>query len=302
MENECKYVSSRGLFKSTDIHNRVAASSRCDLELEEFKKTERGSILYVCNSAIRTFVMETLPFITDRFVLVSGDADNPMPYGLLSQDEFTAFIADKRLQHWFCQNLLITHPKMTHLPIGLDYHTISKVGEHHPWGMGALPIDQEIELEKCIEEAPPLALRYPLCYSNFHHSTWGIGDRGDRKELVESISKEVVFFEPDFTPRKIGWNRQSQLMFVLSPMGGGYDCHRTWEALCLGCIPIVKSSGLDPLYADLPVLIVKNWSDVTRELLSTTLQSFSTRGFHIDKLLLNYWIDLIRQQADLCKL
>ena len=301
MENECKYVSSRGLFKSTDIHNRVEASSRRDLELEEFKKTERGSVLYVCNSAIRTFVMETLPFITDRFVLVSGDSDDSMPYGPLSQDEFTAFIADKRLQHWFCQNLLITHPKMTHLPIGLDYHTISKVGEQHPWGMGALPIDQERELEKCIEEAPPLVLRYPLCYSNFHHTVWGIGDRGDRKEVVESISKEVVFYEPDFTPRRIGWNHQSQLMFVLSPMGGGYDCHRTWEALCLGCIPIVKSSGLDPLYADLPVLIVKNWSDVTRELLSATLQSFSTRGFHIDKLLLNYWIGLIRQQADLCK-
>jgi hypothetical protein len=301
MENECKYVSSRGLFKSTDIHNKSPASSRRDLELEEFKKTERGSVLYVCNSAIRTFVMETLPFITDRFVLVSGDSDNAMPYAVLSQDEFTAFIADKRLQHWFCQNLLITHPKMTHLPIGLDYHTISKVGEQHPWGMGALPIDQERELEKCIEEAPPLALRYPLCYSNFHHSTWGIGDRGDRKEVVAAVPKDVVFYDPYYTSREIAWNRQSNMCFVLSPMGGGYDCHRTWEALCLGCIPIVKSSGLDPLYADLPVLIVKNWSDLTRELLNATLQSFSTRDFHIDKLLLNYWIGLIRQQAELCK-
>jgi hypothetical protein len=31
--------------------------------------------------------------------------------------------------------------------------------------------------------------------------------------------------------------------FVASPYGGGPDCHRTWEALILGCIPIVKSSG-----------------------------------------------------------
>ena len=156
MENECKYVSSRGLFKSTDIHNRVAASSRHDLELDEFKKTQRGSVIYVCNSAIRTFVMETLPFITDRFVLVSGDSDNDMPYGSLSTDEFAAFIADKRLQHWFCQNLLITHPKMTHLPIGLDYHTLSKIGEQHPWGLGALPVDQEKELERAIQKLRPL--------------------------------------------------------------------------------------------------------------------------------------------------
>ena len=300
MENECKYVSSRGLFKSTDIHNRVAASSRRDLEIEEFKKTERGSVLYVCNSAIRTFVLETLPFITDRFVLVSGDSDDAMPCGPLSTDEFTAFIADKRLQHWFCQNLLISHPKMTHLPIGLDYHTISKVGEQHPWGIGALPVDQERELELCIQEAPPLALRYPLCYSNFHHATWGIGDRGDRKEVVASVPKDIVFYDPYYTTRAIAWNRQSQIVYVLSPMGGGYDCHRTWEALCLGCIPIVKSSGLDPLFADLPVLIVKKWSDVTRELLDSTLRSFSTRRFTMDKLLLSYWTSLIREQANLC--
>ena len=80
MENECKYVSSRGLFKSTDIHNKVPGSSNGVLDLEEFKKTECGSVLYVCNSAIRSFVMEVLPFITDRFVLVSGDSDNSMPF------------------------------------------------------------------------------------------------------------------------------------------------------------------------------------------------------------------------------
>lgn len=301
MENECKYVSSRGLFKSTDIHNRVAASSRGDLELEEFKKTDRGSILYVCNSAIRTFVMETLPFITERFVLVSGDSDNAMPFGALSEDEFTAFIADKRLQHWFCQNLLISHPKMTHLPIGLDYHTISKVGEQHPWGTGALPVDQEKELEQCIQEAASPALRYPLCYSNFHHSAWGIGDRGDRKEVVATVQKDIVFYDPYYTQRAIAWNRQSQFIFVLSPMGGGYDCHRTWEALCLGCIPIVKSSGLDPLFTDLPVLIVKNWSDVTRELLELTIRSFSGKRFCMDKLRLEYWTKLMQLQSELCK-
>ena len=301
MENECKYVSSRGLFKSTDIHNKVPESSNRLLDLEEFKKTERGSVLYVCNSAIRTFVMEVLPFITDRFVLVSGDSDNAMPFSILSQDEFAAFIADKRLQHWFCQNLLITHHKMTHLPIGLDYHTISKVGEQHPWGIGRLPVDQEKELEACIEEAASPALRYPLCYSNFHHAAWGIGDRGDRKEVVASVPSDIVYYDSMYTTRAIAWNRQSMFAFVLSPMGGGYDCHRTWEALCLGCIPIVKSSGLDPLFYDLPVLIVKNWTDVTRELLDRTIKLFNGKIFHFDKLRLDHWTWLIRQQSLACK-
>ena len=190
---------------------------------------------------------------------------------------------------------------MTHLPIGLDYHTISKVGEQHPWGIGRLPVDQEKELEACIEEAASPALRYPLCYSNFHHATWGIGDRGDRKDVVASVPSDIVYYDSMYTTRAIAWNRQSMFTFVLSPMGGGYDCHRTWEALCLGCIPIVKSSGLDPLFYDLPVLIVKNWSDVTRELLDRTVKLFHGKIFHLDKLRLDHWTWLIRQQSLLCK-
>ena len=44
----------------------------------------------------------------------------------------------------------------------------------------------------------------------------------------------------------------------------------------LGCIVVVKSSTLDPLYEGLPVVIVKHWSDVTQELLDQSLAKFSS--------------------------
>ena len=44
----------------------------------------------------------------------------------------------------------------------------------------------------------------------------------------------------------------------------------------LGCIVVVKSSTLDPLYEGLPVVIVKHWSDVTQELLDSSLAKFSS--------------------------
>ena len=34
----------------------------------------------------------------------------------------------------------------------------------------------------------------------------------------------------------------SSYKFALSPEGNGIDCHRTWECLYLGVIPIVKKS------------------------------------------------------------
>ena len=67
------------------------------------------------------------------------------------------------------------------------------------------------------------------------------------------------------------------MAFVVSPRGHGYDCHRTWEALALGCIPIVKHSPIDHVFDHLPVLIVREWSDVNRELLVQTLDSFANK-------------------------
>ena len=76
--------------------------------------------------------------------------------------------------------------------------------------------------------------------------------------------------------------------YVISPHGNGLDCHRTWESLALGCIPIIKTSPLDRMFEGLPVLIVKNWSDITQELLNT----FEPSG-NLDKLRLNYWNELL---------
>ena len=298
MENECTYVSSRGLAKSTDVHSRVIQSSELFLDRADYMNATRGSILYVCNSQVHTFARDIFPFIKEPFVLVSGDSDDFMPYRHFDPQLFKAFVEDARLQHWFCQNLIIKHPKMTCLPIGLDYHSMATVGKVYDWGIGSTPLDQEKMLLRCSEKAPPLSRRYPLCYSNFHHGVAGL--RGDRQEVVRLVNPGLVFYEPTLLSRELTHEHQSFFSFVLSPAGGGPDCHRTWEALCLGCIPIVKTSGMDPLFEGLPVLIVTKWSDITRELLESTLKSFSEKTFALEKLTLAYWVGLFKNQSALC--
>jgi hypothetical protein len=56
--------------------------------------------------------------------------------------------------------------------------------------------------------------------------------------------------------------------FVLSPRGGGLDCHRTWELFLAGAIVITKSSSLDEMYIknNLPVVILKDWSELNNNL------------------------------------
>lgn len=53
----------------------------------------------------------------------------------------------------------------------------------------------------------------------------------------------------------------SRYMFILSPPGNGLDCHRTWEAIYHGCVPVMESK--DNLFSeyDLPIYEVENLSD-----------------------------------------
>ena len=300
MENECKYVSSRGLLKSTDIHILNPGSSTSDVDITAYANIQAGSTVYVCNSAIGAFRDKILPFLSVPFVLVSGDSDISMPSGAFTNEEFETFIADKRIVHWFCQNLMISHPKMTHIPIGLDYHTISKEGYIHPWGSGCSPREQEAVLEKYVAAAPPLTNRYIHMYSNWHHSLFGLIDRGDRREAYEKIPRECIMYYPTFTPRDAAWDHQSHFAFVASPSGGGLDCHRTWEALILGCIPVVKHSGLDQLYEDLPVLLIDDWSQLTQAFLLDNYNRIKDRSWNLAKLKLKYWVEKFREASQQC--
>jgi hypothetical protein len=86
--------------------------------------------------------------------------------------------------------------------------------------------------------------------------------------------------------------------FVLSPLGNGLDCIRTYEALCLGCIVIIKKSHLNDnsLYSDLPVLVVDEYSEINKTLLKVTLELYSQKKFNYKKLHMNYWLNLVNQK------
>jgi hypothetical protein len=101
---------------------------------------------------------------------------------------------------------------------------------------------------------------------------------------------DYIKLENNKITRNETWNNQINYSFVLSPHGNGLDCHRTWESLVLGCIPIVKSSLIDDLYEDLPVLIVKAWQEINKELLLQTINNFKNKTFNLDKLKLDYWL------------
>ena len=122
-ENNNIYVSSRGLLKSCDYFSLTPCSSIRQLykypQLEKIKNIKNPSI-YICSSAIPHFIKTMLPLINFSFILVSGDCDETIPNDILNNNDFINLINDKRIIHWFCQNMTFKHNKITKLPIGLD--------------------------------------------------------------------------------------------------------------------------------------------------------------------------------------
>ena len=300
-ENKCNFVSSRGILKSCDIKSSYPISTVKQLLNYDFSKIEKNSTIYICSSVINEFIEKIFNNIHVPFILVTGDSDRTIPDDVLQGDKFINFIENDKIIHWFSQNCIGDHPKLSSIPIGLDYHTLGIRNENssHEWGEMINAEEQEKQLIKIKNETKPFWERIIKGYSNFHFQLENKYCY-DRKDAIKYIKKDLIFYEPNTIKRLDSWKNQSEYAFVISPHGNGLDCHRTWEALCLGCIVIVKTSKLDILYQDLPVLIVNDWKDVSIELLKRTVEEFKEKDkngeFNYNKLNLNYWIAKINKK------
>jgi hypothetical protein len=297
MEDECRMFSSRGMLKSCTIHSKNPQSS-CDNDrgyLDNMHQSNKMSI-YVCTQMLTYFVSTILPKITMPFYLVSGDSDLDVQKEGLTPELFNKLVESPFLLKWFAQNITDPPaPKVIQMPIGLDYHTISN-DPNHWWRMhteGSKPTEQEGILNKLRKTMKPFHERTCKIFSNVHHRLDRYGDRGKAIGALYN-QLDLIANADTFLSRTQTWERMCEYSFVLSPFGNGYDCHRTWEALCLGAIPIVRAKQFKHLFADLPILNVDEWSDVTPELLQNTIREFKQKTFNYDKLTLTYWTDQMR--------
>jgi len=106
---------------------------------------------------------------------------------------------------------------------------------------------------------------------------WNDQTNPDRKQ-VRNIFKNLpstVNIEKRLSAKSIHKLMQKTL-FVPSPAGNGLDCHRTWEALYLGCVPVVLAKDFcgDPSW---PVLVVQNWNELTTKPQSELIEIYNSK-------------------------
>ena len=227
-----------------------------------------GSTIFVKadDPYLEDFFAKIHPFILSKYILITHNTDAPAP------GRFSAYLDDDKIIAWFGQNYDgYLHPKMHPIPIGIA---------NYNWHAGNTAVIREVQ-----------QFQFPKIH--LAHMSFRAWTHQERGSVVNHFSEAPYCYCTDYKPFDEYLLECSCSKFAISPRGNGLDTHRIWESLFVGTIPVVKSSSLDGLYSDLPVLIVGEWEEVTEELLNEKYKEFSNRKFDMKKLTMDYWTDLI---------
>jgi len=241
----------------------------CDDYLDEDKTyidiSKKPKIIFLKTDWIELFKQKVLSQIGYQFKLITHNADRPCPSGNLD------LLEDKRLIKWYGMNCQIQHSKLQPVPIGI-------ANEKWPHG------NKDILLEVINTEIP----KTHLCYSNFEVST----NYNKRTQILDTIkNKPFIDIETHKLSFKDYLTKLKSYKYVISPPGNSVDCHRIWEAIYLGVIPIIEKNIAMEYFYELPILIVNSFNDVTIELLDSSYETILNKASN--KATFSHYRDLI---------
>ena len=296
-EKKCLFVSTRGIAKSCNIHPDWDIYGR--MSYSSFTTQNKiGSSIYLHFDMVEQFINNYLDKMENPFVIVSGNSDHtviddiPSAHKLLDHD---------KLIMWYSQNVTYSHPKLNHIPIGVDYHTLSISHGNHDWTSLKTPISpvlQESELRNIKKTFIPLINTRCISVTNFHLAMGPPLRRTQIRTKIYNILKDKKGIEwlPKQT-REEFWKSLNDVAFVICPFGNGLDTHRAWEAISLGRIPIIEKSELNEVFKDLPVAIIDDWNNfneiwLEREF-TRIVNLIKNKEYKLNKVLLTYWSNKI---------
>lgn len=214
----------------------------------------------------------------DKYILITHNGDWSVDQSFFNK-------RPKCIKKWFAQNVDFKHEDLIPLPIGIENEAGPSKGSYTDY----------VSLNNNINNKPPLQNRIlDRVYCNFSLNT-----HPSRINALNLLHRSGI---GAIEPRRIDNNtyssNMSKFMFISSPRGNGIDCHRTWEALYLGCIPIVEKHHMYDSYIDLPIIQINNWGEVNSSWLAEKRNEYMNKTFNYEKLDINYWLKVIESERD----
>jgi hypothetical protein len=219
---------------------KIVAQPEKHLRIEHLTEPWNNPKLVFCYSTELKVFMSKLHLFLNKFVFVSHNEDTNVT------EEYLPIANNPIVVHWFAQNTMIHHPKLTNIPIGI-------ANEMWPHGNIHTLVSASNSLQ--------MAQKSNDFFFNFSCST----NPSARNTCKASIEKKGIPWIERFEYYQYLPILASH-KFAICPEGNGIDCHRTWECYYMGVIPILlKSHFTIELQKELPCILLSSWDEFDQD-------------------------------------
>ncbi|MFI3257204.1 MAG: hypothetical protein R3Y36_02775 [Spirochaetales bacterium] len=237
-----------------------------------------NDIVFVSSWLLEEFAQNILTALQCPIILLTHQGDVNITHSAFYQK----IANDKNIISWFAQNCTLEHNKVIPLPIGLE--------DAHRHNAGCLSDFKTLTKKHISHKIPKVVVAFTM------------GTNPDtRFDCYRTFWKNPISIEfPGSLTCRQYRKRLQRHMFVASPEGNGLDCHRMWEAVYLGVVPIVKRNYMTEYFAslNLPIWIIDSWEEVTQfsqeelaeRYINITAQSNTTAAYFA------YWKEKISEK------
>eukprot|EP00668_Euglena_longa_P034261 GGOE01044035.1.p1 GENE.GGOE01044035.1~~GGOE01044035.1.p1 ORF type:complete len:439 (+),score=98.20 GGOE01044035.1:44-1360(+) len=288
------FVTGTGFRRICDVvcdTNKHGGHSGCHLDP---RHVLNRSLVYVDTKDL-PILKEALSRLRVHIFLLTHGRDLPI------NAQYSALLRSRWVLKWFALNKEMLHPKLIPIPLGLkpskvptilQFHQRAEVTAIQPTQMLLYKVRQ-FGRDWCDRWWPNTPLKRN-CYiyadrrMAAHRAMLSSGFKFGRFSAATNTTHMDL---PDF------YRDTLRYRFVLSPSGQGWDTYRTWETLALGRFVVLLRSPLDPLFADLPVVLVDRWEEVTPVLLEDRWRKMAEAKYERDQLLVHWWERFILREC-----
>lgn len=230
------------------------------------KITEDGQTIFVKTDMVPYFFNFVMPQIKNSVIILTHNS------ALGIDRRYINFLNNEKVISWYAQNANFDHPKLFSIPLGI-------ANLRWPHGdISKIDMVNQMQLEK-----------KHLVYMNFDLQT----NFGERAKVFNMFNEKSFVLKGDKKPFLEYLKDLASCKYTLSPPGAGIDCHRIWESIAVGTIPIVQNCHNISFHTSMPILIVDDWKHLTEQLLDDKYYFLNSELYSKSALYLDHWINKI---------
>lgn len=198
--------------------------------------------------------------------------------GFLTQEQ--TMNLPQNIRKIFSKNVYFDHEKVSPIPIGKDWRNTRDDLDEMYTRNDIRTYRKLAYLNFSLETNPEIR---EFVYKKYKDELWVTARLPEAYKIYNITHLEYAREMHDHT-------------FSFSPTGRALDCYRTWDALYAKSLPIVDRNNHTKNWSDLPLLITKDWSEITQGYLKQTFHDMLDKEYAFEKLTARYWGDVIQKE------